>query len=182
MKNPELQAARPRIAMPHVAGLFLVAAVLIAAAAAGCGPGRESSKPLLYRVTGKVLDAATKQPLAHVRVRLQAVFQVDFDASRLPAYGGKKPSGSGTMPLTAYGFTKADGSYDVELSQGPEYVRNASAISVDATQANYLPAGCDLPPPKKPQPVYEAPTIFLTPRSLPGVPRSTSPDKPIPWK
>ena len=164
---------------------FVIAAIL--AAASGFGPWPPSPpKPLLYHVTGRVFDGATKQPLPNVRLRLRAVVPVDFDVSRLPTYGDKKPTGKGTIPLTAFGFTKADGTYDMELSEGFAVIRNATEIRIDASVAGYEIASADMPTPAKPQDVYKAPDLYLAPKTFgfsPGTPRTGPTDtKLIPWK
>jgi hypothetical protein len=164
-------------------GLVIAAGLL---AAAGCGMPRQTEpKPDLYRVAGRVLDAHTKEPLTNVRIRLRAVLPVNFDASRLPVYGDKKPTGSGTIPLTSYGYTKADGKYEVELPEKPEVIQRAIEIQVDASIGGYELGTCDVPPPLKPQPVYTVQDIYLVPRSPTGQPAGTRPNpvtKPIPWK
>jgi hypothetical protein len=180
--------ANPKSQRPckRLAAVVIAAIVAMSLASGGCAfPRQAEPKPTLYRVVGRVLDGHTRQPLANVRVRLRAVLPVNFNASSLPVYGDKKPAGAGTIPLTSYGITRTDGKYDIELSEKPEVVRSAIEIRVDASLGGYELGACDLPPPGQPQAAYEAPDIYLLPRSPTGQPAAARPnpaEKPIPWK
>ena len=143
---------------------LIIAALL---AASGCSLFAPR-KPLLYRVQGRVVDAATRQPAANVRVRLAASIPTDF----------------GPRTLTAYGMTGHNGTYDIELSEGFAVLRSARAIRLEASKSGYGATSTDLPVPDKKEDVYKVPDLYLTPvvRGAPAVPRIHSPEKPIPWK
>jgi len=126
-------------------------------------------KPLLYRVQGRVVDAATRQPAANVRVRLAASIPTDF----------------GPRTLTAYGMTDHTGTYDIELSEGFAVLRSAQAIRLEASKSGYGTTSTDLPIPGKKEDVYKAPDLYLAPvvRGAPMAPlRTGPPEKPIPWQ
>jgi len=135
--------------------LFASFAVSIALAhlAAGCGPLMHPApeKPDLYRITGRVADAQTRQGLPNVRVLLRVTILTDL----------------GPRALISYGYTGANGSYRVEVSEGFAVVREAVQIRLEASGRGYKPAAIDLPPPAKPEKVYPAPDILLAPGDLP---------------
>jgi len=135
--------------------LFASFAVSIALAhlAAGCGPLMHPApeKPDLYRITGRVADAQTRQGLPNVRVLLRVTILTDL----------------GPRALISYGYTGANGSYRVEVSEGFAVVREAVQIRLEASGRGYKPAAIDLPPPAKPQKVYPVPDILLAPGNLP---------------
>jgi hypothetical protein len=141
----------------------------------GCGNlfHTTPAKPQLYRVQGRVVDGLTRQGLGKARVLLRATILTQLNAQALAAAGSPDAQGSGTVQLSNYGITAEDGSYTVELSEGFEVVRNASRIRLEASLPGYAPAGIDLPPPMKDDPVYKAPDLFLARGSL--APASTLP-------
>jgi hypothetical protein len=120
---------------------------------AGCGPliRPAPEKPDLYRITGRVADAQTRQGLPNVRVLLRVTMLTDL----------------GPRALVSYGYTGANGSYSVEVSEGFEVVRQAVQIRLEASGRGYKPAAVDLPPPANPEKVYPAPDILLAPGDLP---------------
>jgi len=132
---------------------ILAGCLLGALCLCGCGPLRWPAprKPDLYRVAGRVVDAQTRQGLANVRVLLRATILTDF----------------GPRPLASYGYTGANGSYSVEVSEGFAVVHHAVQIRLEASGRGYKPAAVDLPPPARPQKVYPAPDILLVPGDLP---------------
>ena len=141
-------------------------------AASGCGP-IIPGKPLLYRIEGRVLDIATKEPLPYVHLYLKANVPTHF----------------GVRTLSATGFTQVDGRYTIELGEGFDVLETAARIRLDASRSGYLPGGTDLQPPKWEQKVYKVPDIFLTPGRLPlsgnlppGVPPIPGGPKPGPWQ
>ena len=126
-------------------------------------------KPLLYRVQGRVVDAATRQPLPNVLVRLAARIPTDF----------------GPRTLAAFGMTRHDGTYDVELSEGFAVLRTAQAIRIEVSKDGFGATGADLPIPAKRESVYKVPDLFLAPvvRGAPMAPlRTGPPERPIPWQ
>jgi hypothetical protein len=178
-------------------------------ATTGCGSMfQDKSKPTLYRVTGRVLDPFSKKPLVNVRLQLRAAIPIATDIGRLPARGGVQPRDpnqdylswvikrqpvdrvqprdSSKTYLVANGFTRANGTYDLELSEGFEVLRSATDIRIEAFLGGYEIGTMDMPVPNKPQKSYAAPDLYLSPR-LPAapptnIPRSNPPEKPIPWK
>jgi hypothetical protein len=122
---------------------LIIAALL---AASGCSLFAPR-KPLLYRVQGRVVDAATRQPAANVRVRLAALIPTDF----------------GPRTLTAYGMTGHTGTYDIELSEGFAVLRSAQAIRLEASKSGYGATSTDLPVPGKKEDVYKVPDLYLAP-------------------
>lgn len=122
---------------------LIIAALL---AASGCSLFAPR-KPLLYRVQGRVVDAATRQPAANVRVRLAASIPTDF----------------GPRTLTAYGMTGHNGTYDIELSEGFAVLRSARAIRLEASKSGYGATSTDLPVPGKKEDVYKVPDLYLAP-------------------
>ena len=148
-------ASAPSFSIYHLA--FSIGVCLALLAASGCSLFAPR-KPLLYRVEGRVVDAATRQPAANVRVRLAARIPTDF----------------GLRTLTAYGMTGHDGTYDIELSEGFTVLRSAQAIRLEASKGGYGAASTDLPIPAKRESVYKVPDLYLAPVG--------PPEKPIPWK
>jgi hypothetical protein len=132
---------------------ILAGCLLGALCLCGCGPliRPAPEKPDLYRVTGRVVDAQTRQGLANVRVLLRVTILTDL----------------GPRALASYGYTGANGSYSMEVSEGFEVVRHAVQIRLEASGRGYKPAAVDLPPPAKPEKVYPAPDILLAPGDLP---------------
>jgi hypothetical protein len=147
--------------------VFAIAVCLALLAASGCSLFAPR-KPLLYRVQGRVVDADTRQPAANVRVRLAARIPTDF----------------GPRTLTAYGMTGHDGTYDIELSEGFAVLRSAQAIRIEVSKGGFGATAIDLPIPAKRESVYKAPDLYLAPvvRGDTAVPRTRSPEKPIPWQ
>jgi len=156
----------------RLAAVPLLALLLVAS---GCGTPT-SRKPDFYEVRGRVLDARTGRGIVNARVRLRAAM----------------PTTGFHQALVGYAVTRADGSYEVELSAEFDMMRYASAIEVYASKSGYVPAGADLPPPAKKQSNYRAPDIALTPGEAPqpppdpsrlGVPMIESRRRnPLPWK
>ncbi|MBM4017358.1 MAG: hypothetical protein FJ288_03375 [Planctomycetes bacterium] len=112
---------------------------------------RTPPKPDLYRVTGRVIDAPTKQGLGGVRLLLRAAIPTDL----------------GPRTLAAHGYTSATGTYSVELSEGFDVLRTAMGIRLEASKRGYLPVMVDLPPPAPGQKAYPVPDIVLAPGDLP---------------
>jgi hypothetical protein len=170
--------------------------VLMAAAAglaAGCGTlwVPVPDKPQLYRIEGRVLDATNQTPVANARVMLRAAIPQQLITQGLPVIDNVKPGGGGAIQMTGYGFTRSDGTYDVELSEGFEIVKTAKIIRVEVSAAGYLSGSVDIPPPTQPAKVYKVPNVFLpaAPRSATGrpLPLGTRPsptptEKAIPWQ
>jgi hypothetical protein len=112
----------------------------------GCGP----SKPQLYSVRGRVVDAATRQGVVQAKLLLRALL-VEANKEGLAA----------SATLMAYGFTEADGTYSVELSQGFDVLRRASAIRLEASAPGYGTATMDVPAPTKKEEFYKLPDILM---------------------
>jgi hypothetical protein len=180
MPNPE-----SRIPIRSWLSVLVIAATAVAGAV-GCGTS--SSKGQLYCVTGKVVDAATRLPLANAQLRLMAAVNVDVDVSRLPRIGETAPTGSGVNNLTGVGRTAPDGTYELKLARGFDVMRRARRIHIEAGMPGYEVSGVDVPVPTVRKDEYEAPTIFLTRRMptgstfTPGPPGTPPSEKPIPWQ
>jgi len=134
--------------------LALSLPVLVLTVLAGCGP----TKPELFRVRGRIVDAETKQGLAGVRLLLRAAIPTDY----------------GSTTLKSYGVTAADGSYDVELSEGSAVLRYATDIRLEAAKQGYSAAGVGVPAPIRSMPFFKLGDIVLARAAAPfreGPPR-----------
>jgi hypothetical protein len=162
--------------------------LVIASLLAAVGCGTSSSKGQLYCVTGKVIDATTRLPLANAQLRLMAAVNVDVDVSRLPKIGETAPAGTGISNLSGVGRTAGDGTYELKLARGFDVMRRAKRIRIEAGMPGYEVSGVDVPVPTVRKDEYEAPTIYLTRRMptgstfTPGPAGSPLPEKPIPWQ
>ena len=161
------------LAFHHSLGIRIsIFVVVLLLAASGCGP-LIPGKPDFYRIEGRVIDAATREPLPYVHLYLKANIPTSF----------------GVRTLSASGFTQADGRYTIELGEGFDVLETAARIRLDASRSGYLPGGTDLQPPKREQKVYTVPDIFIAPGRLPpsstlppGVPPIPGGPKPGPWQ
>ncbi|MBE3068996.1 MAG: hypothetical protein IMZ66_02040 [Planctomycetes bacterium] len=163
---------------PGALGWMIAVAAL--AALAGCvRPVVHPRKPQLYAVRGRVVDGATGQGLAYVRVLLRASLDTSV----------------GPRTLAAYGVTTADGAYSVELSETFDVVRYATQIRLDATKRGYVPGWIEIPPPDAGRPVHAAADLVLVPGgepvpdvpppgpgTMPGILRRAPRDSPVPWQ
>ena len=136
-------SSAPSFSIYHLAFSIAVGLAFLAAGCSLFAP----RKPLLYRVQGRVVDAATRQPLPNVLVRLAARIPTDF----------------GPRTLTAYGMTGHTGTYDIELSEGFAVLRSAQAIRLETSKGGYGATSTDLPIPAKRESVYKVPDLFLAP-------------------
>ena len=155
-------------------GFSLAACVLLGPAIlAGCLMPASFRKPKLYRVTGRVVDGQTQQGLAYAKLLLRATFPTDVV----------------TQTLANYGVAAADGTYDVELSEGVETVRRARAIRLEISRPGYLPMTVDIPVPTGKESVFKMPDITLSrgdlpmpsPPAIPGLAPSPR-TRPLPWQ
>jgi len=145
----------PRAALRRTAiGWVVLAAVALAA---GCGGANRPSGD--YQLSGRVLDAETKKPLAQARLLFQAL---------LPSQMGPP------CVIKICDIAGLDGTYRINVPAGYDAMRTALAIRIDAALAGYTPAGTELPPPTEKKDVYEVPDLLLQ-KVAPRVPWNAPP-------
>jgi hypothetical protein len=126
---------------------WLAMAVLGGALAVGCGPTR----PPLYAVRGRVLDANTRQGVAQANLLLRALIVRE---------GGVAPTRDSTT-LVAYGLTDSDGAFEIALAGGFEVLRQARQIRLEAVKSGYTLSTTDISPPTRKEESYKVPDIVI---------------------
>jgi hypothetical protein len=131
--------------------VYILTALALAAAswaAGGCGwPVMRPKKPVLYAVTGRIVDAATGQGIAGARLLLRAEI----------------PTDRGPRTLSAYAAAGVDGTYRVELAEGYAVVRYATSIRLEVASRGTSGAIVDIPPPTSKEKAYRLPDLALHP-------------------
>jgi len=143
---------------PALAGLL---ALVVASGCGGPNQGAQPKPPEPYRLSGRVVDAATGRPIPQARLRFQAVLNTLL----------------GPRSIKMLDIAGIDGTYLLQIPAGYDMMRAANQIRIDAAQVGYTVAGVDLPAPSEKKKVYAVPDIALS-KAKPKSPWSNPPPGP----
>jgi len=182
--RPGSSSLRSRHSLVIRASSFVIPVCVLAL---GCGP---AARPPGYGVTGRVLDAETKQPVASARVLLRVTVPTGFDGRAVTVPGAPTPTGGGLVQLSAYGLTGPAGVYDVDLPYTADVLGAARQIRVEASKAGYQVGTAHLPAPPAQLGLQKAADILLVKAGAPPVRAAPGAARPgarpgdglLPWK